>query len=35
MVIVEYDDLHQAENGLRLAKSDDRNLGEIYPVRGL
>ena len=35
MVILEYDDLSRAEAGLRLAKSDGANSGEIYPVRGM
>jgi glycine cleavage system aminomethyltransferase T len=35
MVIVEYDDLSRAEDGLRLAQSDAEHPGEIYPVRGM
>lgn len=35
MVIVEYDDLCRAEDGLRLAKSDAEFLTEIYLVRGM
>ncbi|MEE4210306.1 MAG: hypothetical protein V2I43_13700 [Parvularcula sp.] len=35
MVIVEYDDLGRAEDGLRLAKSDAERVTEIYAVRGM
>ena len=35
MVIVEYDDLRRAEDGLRLAGSYGDHAGQIYPVRGM
>lgn len=35
MVIVEYDDLSRAKDGLRLAQSDADLLAETYPVRGM
>ena len=35
MVIVEYDDVGRAKAGLRLAESDAKQSGEIYPVRGM
>lgn len=35
MVIVEYENLSRAEDGLRLAQSDAKDDTEIYPVRGL
>jgi glycine cleavage system aminomethyltransferase T len=35
MVIVEFDELGRAEEGLRLARGDAEFLSEIYPVRGL
>ena len=35
MVIVEYDDLSRARDGLRLAQSDGDDLAQTYPVRGM
>lgn len=35
MVIVEYDDLRRAEDGLRLAETDGDHDKQIYPVRGM